>query len=403
MPIFRLHVNDGVHFEGMTAFYINAMLRAMVFALVGIFTPIFIYTEVLLAWGDKTWALLAIAGYYLLVRLIDLLLVIPIARLIEKLGFRWSVMVSVVFLGIYLIALHFADYQMWWFIVSAIAVGINIPFYWIARNSAISQDSKSDKMGKQIGILSVLERMVGVLGPVAGGYIIQTWGFATLYSVAFVVLLTSVAPLFSMPHHIHRNGVSLGGFFIWLKNKRFVHQAVATIGRSFDDISGSILWPVVVSLMGVGVTTLGSVFSFLTLISMLIRYLSGLLFDKLYSKGGDEDERVFSVAAIGQALTWLPRMIASNVVQVLWIDGVGAIFGTTYRNISDDYKYLGGKRMSEIAYFSYLEITYSMSVIFFMLIMMVGVLTGVWKELLFGITAIAVLASIVQAKESNLS
>lgn len=401
MPILRKHVDRHFHFEGMMAFYINATMRALVFALVGIFTPIFIYKEVL-AVSNNVNGLLAVLGYYLIVRVTVLLITIPVAKIIEKLGFRWSVLTSVVFLGISLMALFFASGGLGWFLVAAVVSGVNIPFYWVSRNSAISQDSKSSTIGKQVGMLTVFERVAGMLGPFVGGEVIELWGFSTLYGLAFAILLLSVIPLFSMPHHIHRNGVSLHGFVMWIKGRQFFHQAVATVGRSFDDYSGSVVWPLVIFLFGTRLGTVGMVFSFLTALAVAVRYLSGLLFDRLYKKGGMEDERLFGLVAVGQSITWILRIFASSVVHVLWIDGVGTLFGTTYRNISDDYKYLGGKRMSEIAYFAYIELMYSIGVIVFVSLGMIGIYLGIWKEILFTVTSLWVLVSIVQARESDL-
>src|SRR5689334_1239380 len=98
-----LLLHDGVH-----AFYLNALLRAMVFGLVRIFVPVFVYRLGLLWWGDGRYALITVAVYYLILRFIVLLLSIPISKIIERIGFRRSVAVSVFFLIIEMFGLFMA-------------------------------------------------------------------------------------------------------------------------------------------------------------------------------------------------------------------------------------------------------------------------------------------------------
>lgn len=402
MPVHtRKHIYKDKHFNGMHAFYVNALMRGLVFALVGIFTPVFIYRTMLEGHGVQT-ALLSVVGFYFLIRLIIMIVCIPLSKVIERLGFRWSVMVSLVFLAGYLGGLLLVPKSEWWLVFSAVMSALNIPFYWIARHSVIAQDSSDKNIGKQIGLMSLLENISGVLGPVAGGLIIMKWGFGWLYAVALVILVFSVLPLFLMPHHIHRNGVSLHGYLMWIKGRQFFHQAVSFVGRAINNYSGVILWPLAVSMMGIDLSVMGGIFSLVTGIAMLVRYFGGILFDKLHDKGGYEDERVFGLAAVGESVSWILRIFVGSALGVVLVDGIGTIFGTSYRNFSDDYTYLGGKRMSEIAFFTYREVTMSLGIILLLAVMGVGVVFGAWKELVFVVTAVWVLISIVQARESNI-
>lgn len=405
MPHWRFHfqIRRQNGFDGIRAFYLNTILLSMVLALVGVFTPVFIYRQGVDLYGTSASGLVLVALFYIVVRLVIMATAIPISRIIEKIGFRMSVLVSVFFLAFHLIALYFTDnHHAYWLLPAAIFVGINVPLYWISRMSTISIDSKGDKIGQQVGTLMLLEKASYILGPFAGGLIIEIWGFKTLYLVSFLLLSTSVVPVFMMGHHVHRNGVSLKGLWYWVKDRRFFHQAVATVGRANDDYAGGIVWPVVVSLMGSGLAVVGSIFSVLGVVSLIMRYVSGVVFDRLHRRGGREDEAMFGIAAIVNSATWIARMFVGNVSQVLLVDSTMGSFGTVYRNVSDDYTYLGGKRMSEIAYFTYREIVYSVASIAMLGVMIIGVYFGVWKELVFITASFWVLVSTVQARESNM-
>lgn len=388
--------------DGMHAFYANALLRSLMFAMTGIFTPLYVYRVMLPVVGTVPLAIMTIAGFYILARAVSMLTNIPAARIIEKIGFRKSVLVSVLILLVYLIALIAGEGNYFYLIISAILLGMQIPFYWVARLSVVSMESKSNKIGEEISLMMVMERISGIAGPVAAGLIIKIWGFGTLYTFAGIILAASVLPLLNMPHHLHRNGVSLKGLYLWLTDSRFYHQAVSAVARAFDDLGFNVVWPVVLFFMGIHYETLGLFYSILTVLTIAVRFGSGKIFDWLYRKRGLEDEIVYGVAAVGSAITWIIRLFVRGISSALMVDGGMMIFATTYRSISDDYTALGGKRMHEIAYFTYREMVYSLAAIFYGGLWIVGAYYGVWKELLFLTTAVWTLASVVQGRESNL-
>jgi len=402
MGIWRRHIDLQRGFDGVQAFYLNALMRSMMFALIGIFTPIFVYRTMLPILGDSRYAIGAVAAYYLLMRAVTAIIVMPISKVIEKFGFRRSVIVSCGFLAIYLVALVMASNNWGWLVVAAIAIGINIPLYWVSRSSVLSQDSSRIKLGRQLGTLSVIEKLAAVMGPLAGGFIIEIWGFKALYIFALIVMGVSIWPLISMPHHTHKNGVSWRGYHDWLHNRRFSHQAIGTVGKCMNDYSASIIWPLVAMLIGLKMEILGGVFSLVAVVGVLIRWGSGVVFDFLHRKGGKEDETMFAIASIGQAVSWIARIFVQTLGGVLLVDLSAVLFGTTYENISDDYTVMGGKRMHEIAYYTYRELTYSLITILFMGIMIVGAILNIWRELLFLTASLWMVVGIVQARESNI-
>ncbi|MFH2019393.1 MAG: MFS transporter [bacterium] len=402
MGIWRRHIHLTHSFDGMQAFYLNALMRSLMFAIIGIFTPIFVYDIMRPILGTVGYGIAAVAAYFLLMRVMTIVTLIPSSKLIEKLGFRKSVMLSGVFLSLYLGALLMANQDWRWLIVALLAQGINTPLYWISRLSTLSQDSTKGKIGKQMGLLSVLEKLAGVLGPVAGGLMIEKWGFETLYGVALLVMIVSIWPLLTMPHHTHKNGVSIRGYFLWLKNRRFSHQAIGTVGKGMNDYAAGVVWPLAVVMLGVNLGLMGGVFSMVALVGVVMKWGSGVMFDKLHKKGGKEDETMFAIASIGQAISWIFRLFVKTVGGVLAVDLSAVLFGMTYENIADDYMVMGGKRMHEIAYYTYRELTYSVVVVVFMGMLMVGAILNIWKELLFISTSWWMIVGIVQARESNM-
>ena len=388
--------------EGIKAFYVNGMLRSLVIAVVGIFTPVFVYRLGLMQYGEIRYGVMTVAIYYLITRLTTLIGVIPVSNLIEKIGFRKSILISIFLLAANLALLIAAENNFWLLIIGGISSGINIPFYWLARNSAISQDGDKRHVGSQMGWMTTFEQIAAMLGPLSAGLIIEKWGFATLYILSLLILIVSVVPLFVMPPHVHKNGATLRGFWYFVTNRRYFHNGVGIGARAVDDYSINVLWPLSIFVMGIKVGVIGGIFSLVSLAALLTRLVVSRVFDKLHARRDWSDEIIFALSAIGSAVLWPIRLFLTGVSSILAVDLVGAVFGTAYSNIYINYEQLGGMRMGNIAYWVYGEMMYSLMTIFLMGMVVVAAYFSVWREVVFLSASFWLLISTVMARESNM-
>lgn len=389
---------DGVH-----ALYLNGMMRAMVYALIGIFTPIYIY-QLVVAMGQPGWVGVAGVGvFYLIIRVTVLVTSIPVSHLIERIGFRRSILISVFFLALYLLFLKLGAQNIWYLVLSAIAGGINTPCYWIARGSVISQDGSRQSVGRQMGNLLSIEEVSAMLGPLLAGLIIEKWGFVELYSLALVILVVSVLPMWYMPGHTHKNGASWRGFKVWVKNRRYFHLAVGIAGKSVNDFASAIVWPLAIFLMGWHAVKLGGLFSMVSVVAIIVRMVGGKWFDVLHGKRDMSDEKMFAVATLGTSMVQMARIFVRSVSTIFSVDLIGAVFSTLYGTMYSDYEQLGGMRMGSIAYWVYVEIVYSSMAIIMMSLLIIGAWFSVWKELFLLMASTWAIIGMVQARESNLT
>ena len=388
--------------DGLHAFYANGLLRALVLSLITIFVPVFVYQQAYGLYHSTSLSLVMVALYFILQRLVTLVADVPVSHIIERIGFRRSVAISVFLLMGHLVALITARHGFPYVWIAAVLLGLNIPFYWIARDSALSQDATGAGMGRAMAGIAILEKIAALAGPFVAGVIIVKWGFAVLFMLSLLLLLVSAGPLAWMPHHTHKNGVSLAGFWIWVTGRRYFHQAVSQGGAAMEDYGLSVFWPLTLLLIGFNAGKLGAVFSGVAIVSVAVQYGTGVFFDKLRKRGHRLDEVVFGFATVGTAVVWLVRLFIYTVTQVVVVDSFGQLFQTVYYGFQSDYAHVGGKRMGSIAFWVYLQMTYSIVALFAFTIMIVGIYFGVWKELLFLSAAWWVLVSMVQARESTM-
>ena len=388
--------------EGVQAFYINGLFRALFMSMTSIYVPIFLFMQGREQWGSTESGLLLVVAYYGLQRFLVILILFPISKLVERIGFRKSITWSALCLIGYTVALVLAPQNMIWVWVSTAFMAINIPLYWLSRDSALSQDIGSKVMGRSMGHIVVLENIAGLLGPFAGGAIVAIFGYPALFMTVLLVLGLSIVPLWWMSPHTHRNGVSLKGFWYFLTNKRYLHQSVAVFGNALNDYGNSVIWPLALFMQGITDEKMGAVYSLAGAVTIAVQYLSGRWFDRLRSRRDYADEGVYGIASVGTSLSWIVRLFVSGLTQVISIDLGRQLFGALYANFFSDYLHLGGRRMGSIAYWVYVEVMYSLGTVFLFGVMAIGIYTGVWREIVFVTIALWSLATVVIARESNM-
>lgn len=388
--------------EGIQAFYINGLLRALFMSMTAIYVPIFLFMQGRERWGGVENGLVLVAGYFAVQRVLVLFTLFPMSKLVEKIGFRKSITASAICLIGYTGALSLAPQSMIWIWVSSILMSLNIPLYWLSRDSALSQDIKTQEMGSRMGHVAVLENIAALLGPFCGGAIVAIFGYPTLFGVALIVLGLSIVPLWWMAPHSHRNGVSLRGFWYFLTNKRYVHQSLGVFGNAFNDYGNSVVWPLALFLQGIVDEKMGAIYSLAGAVTIVVQYLSGKWFDRLRARRDYSDEGVYGIVSVGTSLSWIARLFGQGLSQIIGIDLGRQLFGAVYANFFSDYLHLGGRRMGSIAYWVYMEVMYSLGAAALFGVMAIGIYFGIWKELVFTTIALWSLSTIVIARESNM-
>lgn len=367
-----------------------------------IFTPIYLYSTGLSVYGSMKQALFLVVGYYLLQRILIAVGVFPLSKIIERLGFRRSVALSLFFLILHTLSLILISKNIVWIWAAAVFIAIQTPLYWISRDSVISQDSLNPEMGRNMANLAVWEKIATIIGPFFGGLILSIYGFVAMYAVAVVFLVLSAIPLWWMHSHTHKNGVSVKGFFFFLRDKRFVHTAVSNFAMSIQDYSLSVIWPLILFFRGIHDKTLGGLFSLVAVASLLVEYGAGRFFDTLRKRRDWADESVYALSGVANSAIWMARMFARVIKQFLTIDLIGSFIITIFGSFFGDYMHIAGKRMGSIAFWVYEEVLYSLGTVFLFSLMALGVRYGIWMELIIVTAAWWSLVAIVAARESNL-
>lgn len=361
------------NFSTIKALSWNTLFRSIGGGFLGVFIPIYIF---LVGGGTESLAqgLVSSGIFIVLMRLVTIGVSIPVARLIRRLGFRRSVVIGTSLEALTYILLIFSRNwpELLW--LAAIALGVAVTFFWMPYLSLISGDSQADRMGRSLGIIELVGRGSGVLGPVVGGLIASAFGFEVLFVVGLIVLLISAIPMWFMPYHNHSESPSWSDMFAWLKQQRHRGLIAGFLGRSLDDQIQGWLWPLYVFLFVGSLRVFGGLTSAILFVSMVVVFFASLVFDH-YRLSLSR----LSLLAGFEAIMRLVRGLATTLPALFTLDSLSRLTSPFFFIGLDGSMFLEAKAETPLVFFAYREIVYSVGrLLMGLLLILVAASTQVW-------------------------
>jgi MFS family permease len=399
-----MHLKEKIHewrareAEPLTALYWNIFLRGMGMSMLGLFTPIFIFLI-----GQKTGGLVQglrlVVVYLVIQRLLLALVTVPVAKLVNRLGFRLSVLLGSSLTIFYYLLPTVFDESVWLVIAMALVTVLSIPFYWLSRHSMLALDGTKGEWGKEMGAVQLLERGGAILAPLVGGVIAQIFGFKVLFGVGAVIIFLSSVPLFFMKHHQRDGDITIKGVFEWFtRDKR--HLFLTTVGEGLDGFVMGFFWPVFVFTAVSSFEVLGGLTSAALLLSLLATFFASKVFDKKRALGGSEDEKVYWTASWLLVLSRLARAVFGSLLGLFGVDLVGKLVSPYYWVPFGGYLYSAGKKDGGLRFYVAREIFYSLAIVLgSVLVWFLAPFAWRWWGI-FGLSAMGVLLTMGLAKES---
>lgn len=385
--------------EPLTPMYWNVFLRGLGVSMMGLFTPIFIFL-IGQAEGGLIDGLRLVLIYLFLQRLGISILALGVTKVVAKLGFRISLLLGSVLLVFYYLIPGVWGEQVWVVYLMASISAVAIPFYWLSRHSILSMDGQKGKRGTEVGLVTLLTRGSAMLSPVVGGVILGLFGFKVLFIVGAVIVVFSSVPPFFMDHHVKDGSVSVKGFLGWAKDKKNLHRLSGFVGEGWEGVVSAFFWPVYIFLIVGSFEVLGGMISAVLLLSSLMVFLAGRVFDRDRAKGGMEDEKKYWFAGSVLVVLRVLRAFFGTLWGLFGLDLVTKLISPYYWVPFSSYIYSMGQKGKTLSVYAYRSVIYSLGVV-----VLTGILWWVmgqpWRWWgVFGINAVGVLMTFPLAKES---
>jgi hypothetical protein len=300
--------------SGVSAVSISASIRSFSQRLIGIFIPLYIFTLVRgLPGMNLKFALLAVLLYDFIRLATALVLDIPVARAIKRLGYRQSIMLSAVLEAAVLLILVFSRFEPRLIFLAALVAGARIGFYFQSYHAILAADGSWRSFGETLGKIETWVRLIGSLGPLIGGLVADHFGFAALFGAGVFFLAFSVVPYLLMPHHCHDGELSLA------RVDRLAHEypglVTVFIGSAVNVQSRGFVYPIFVLVVVGTLTRAGGLISISLFVSSLLWWLTGRAMDRHAG-----DERFVELSLSAQIFVWLARGVVRTPGRVLAAD-----------------------------------------------------------------------------------
>ena len=237
-----------VGFDELSELYTSTMLRSLGLSLIGIFVPYYLYT---LGVPIPT-ILLFLAGVYGSRLVFNIVSGYIVARVGPKHTILASNLFQILALGLLLTypSVH------WPLGLIAPFMGAALSLFFVAYHVDFSKIIHAEHGGKELGFMTIMERIGAALGPLVGGVIATVFGPQYTIAAAIVVFVGAVVPLFlsAEPTKL-RQKLSFRG----LPYRKLTRDFVSRYAQGVDTSASLVMWPFYAGVVLLTVNTYASV------------------------------------------------------------------------------------------------------------------------------------------------
>lgn len=307
------HKFDVRHLGAFPELAINRLLAMCAEVIIGVFFPIFLYEFFGL---NLQWTLFWFAANYL-VRAPTLIIA---AKIFSKTGLVASMLIGSLFWIItYCIAffLNIApEFHPWIFLGLMIAsISLNEGFYWAPFHVDFAQFSSRKHRGKQIGIFYALQRLIGMLGPIIGGFLIATFSYGVAFAVGVGCIVASMIPLSFLPRTMVQYEYGFWETFRIMFSKKYRYLTWSMMAYGADCAIGYIIWPIFLFMIFDGAyLDVGIFASLVVVVNIILQVVIGNQIDHHHKR------KMIKYGVDLYALGWLLKA---------FVDSIGGVFAAS--------------------------------------------------------------------------
>ena len=292
-------------FSGINGILLSNFLLWFGFSMVGIFIPLYIFKIT----NNFFWIL----GFYLLLELVIIICTLPTAKLVARFGSDKISFVGALFRSVFLILLILAGKEPLFFIPAVIFWGLAVPFCWIPFHLSVVGTDHTLSFGKDAAKINFTDKIGAIAGPILGGFIIQSFGFNSLYLTSLVFIIASGIPLFFDRYEFKFPEISSKTLGENLPIKQMPRLFLGFFGTGLFSGFQGIIWPIYVFLLVGSYKFLGGITSISLFGSFILLIIVGRLADRFGSK-------ILKVSVPLNILNWLARIFLTSPFSLFLVD-----------------------------------------------------------------------------------
>ncbi len=335
----------------LTLLYLSYTIRTAIFSYLAIFLPIYYFKSFVDSGLTQQQAWLFTIAVFMLVYFLQALASYWAAKAAAKWSLRGSFLVSVLLLLCFSLVLSF-NRQLFFNIAAAVFLGLHLGFWWETYHIDFSLTGNKSEFGREIGVRQALGVLTGVLTPLLAAYLIQKFGYLSLFgNTAFLILLLG-ATLLLLKEKRTVPPLSLKELF--QEVRLYKKDLIAYLGVGGESAVAEMLWPLILYSVFQNPLLVGGISAGVSLIAFLTKLVAGTLSDQ------NEKEKVELFGAFTVGSTWLGKFITQSAGAIVFFDIAHKIFSSFFYLPAIAISYLRTLTSNPAGYITVREIAYQL-------------------------------------------
>jgi MFS family permease len=330
----------------MTKIYIYQAFLTFVKALIGLFIPVYMFKEGIPFTQILIWSSINSISY---------LILIPFAtRIINKLGFKWTIIFSSPFYILQLILINYIHVSQVFIYTSALCFGTYCALFWPAYHSEIVMNGSRKHRASQIGTLQILAILLSATAPAIGGFLLENFPYYYSLLLSLILLLIGSIPLLiSEDIEIKRHKFPFSRYVKLYKQYKNKSERFAFSSEGINGVVALVIFPIFLFIMlDNNLLYLGS---FMTISSILICIV--LYFSKKHIDRKDKQTLLKIITKI-ISTSWIVKffflIFASPIIII--IEGFHKLFENIFTMPYFSIFYNNARKKGELDYIIYREL-----------------------------------------------
>lgn len=287
------------------ALFSGRMIQFAANGFIGLFLPIFLLTK--LNYRIEYVFLYFLIGY------VGYAVILPFgARLLNKIGLRRSLRISVFLDGAFYGCLFFIDKSPLFFLVlSIIIIVIDRLMFWLPFHIDFAKFTERSNRGKEVSLLWGAKSFLGVALPVVAGFLIGRFGFNPMFMIAIVLFTAAFIPFLMLPRTEERFSWGIAETFGRFFSKDNRSLVIANLANGAENAVGVIIWPIFIwQLLNGNFFEVGAISSLIIFVSIILQMAVGKYAD-LFNK-----RKMLHWGSAFYASGWLAKIFVLTAGQI---------------------------------------------------------------------------------------
>lgn len=291
---------------GFVSLYTSKMITQVAYGIGSLFLPIFLYKAF-------NFDFRYVVFYYAINILLYVLTVAWGAQFLNKIGFRRSLRMSVVFGALFYAVFYFIDESNIKFlmILPILIITFFRLSYWLPYHVDFAKFTSKKNRGKEFSVLASARLLISVVSPIATGFIIDQFSFDAMFVMGAIIYLMSGIPLITIPRT--KEKFSWGYLQTWKeffskKNRKIVF---AYFADGAEQVVGVIIWPIFIwELLKGDIFQVGVISTMIVGVSVVLQLTVGKYTDKM------DKRKMLHFGSFFYSLGWIAKIFVITSFQI---------------------------------------------------------------------------------------